>query len=682
MPIFTIPGLRLETDAECRQIRSLCLKDKDCCAGGVPLFSAKLRDRLGESVVLDATDAKTVCRCGDTVSFSGFKEELRDLCVDVTIREAKGIEWGISFTSVPEQFAVEWIDFPKIRLRSLGENDPEGGRILYPYNEGVLISDERRHQTRDPEYPSGNTVSFPGMLCSQFIAYVFPHSGLYMGAHDPERGLKHLDFSANGAGVLITMRLYTGACFGQDFRLPYPVIWKACPGGWRSAAAIYREWFEQNLPPNVRPACRNPSLPKWYEGLPLVVTYPVRGIHDMDRMDPNAFFPYTAALPALNRIKKATSAQIMALLMHWEGTAPWAPPYVWPPYGGEEPFFEFRDALHESGDLLGVYCSGFGYTIQSNLIQSYNNQEKIRCTDVLLGMCRSPQDEVGISHICTAQRSGYDICAASEGGRKILDEAYTPLFSSGIDYAQILDQNHGGSQCLCYARDHGHPPMPGVWMTSSMQRLLTGWNEQAPKMLFGCESAAAEPFIGNLALSDNRYELNYQQGEPVPLFAFLYHEYARNFMGNQVCCGLDTKCDTLRYRLAYSFSIGDLMTLTLSPNGSLMTHWGTRDFEHSPDMDNALELIKNLTAFYNAEGKKYLFCGRMSCGPDVICDRICVPLASGEKADLPRLHTSCWEAGNGKTAVIVVNPETEEVPFSVGKKEYRVGPLDAVLVTV
>jgi hypothetical protein len=226
-------------------------------------------------------------------------------------------------------------------------------------------------------------------------------------------------------------------------------------------------------------------------------------------------------------------------------------------------------------------------------------------------MCVAPDQTLPLSKICTAQRAGYDICAANETGEKILNNAYEPLMKAKIDYAQIMDQNHGGSQYFCYSKDHGHPPVPGKWMTKTMQDLLTHWNNHGNRPLIGCESAAAEPYLGNLRYSDNRFELNYMIGKPVPLYAYLYHEYLRNFMGNQVCCNLDTAVDTLRYRLAYSFSAGDCMTLVLTPDGNLMNNWGTRDFEHIPDKEKALHLIRNLTRFYREKAKPFLHAGRM-----------------------------------------------------------------------
>ena len=283
---------------------------------------------------------------------------------------------------------------------------------------------------------------------------------------------------------------------------------------------------------------------------------------------------------------------------------------------------------------------------------------------------------------CTPyQRYGYDICPASKRGKEILNEGFYPLFESGVDYAQILDQNHGGGQYMCYAREHKHPPMPGKWMTSNMQKLLAEWNQKAPNMLFGCESAAAEPFIGNLLMSDNRFELNYPFGKPVPLYAFLYHEYVRNFMGNQCGCPFEPECDTLRYRLAYSFSIGDIMTLTIAPNGDLMTHWGTHDFEHSPDKEKTMRFIKNVMNFYNDKGKKYLYCGKMSTCDDITCEEITIPLFRGQKySTLPRLLCSAWEEENGKTAFIVINPEENQVSFKIGNDNFLCPPLDACLI--
>lgn len=676
-------GLELLIDAENGIVSSLKINNNEVCADASPVFCARLRSSCAKCFYISSTQAENVELCGNEIIYKGFGEGFDELTVHVIIKTGENIAWQIKISNIPKEYALEWVEFPKICLPRLIDNNAQGGKILFPYNEGMLVTDENLLPRYEPEFPSsGAYFMFPNMVCSQFMAYLFDGVGLYIGAHDTKRALKCVDFYPSGSGIALQMRLYSGVDFGEDLAIDYPIVWQVCSGEWKSAAEIYRVWFEQNLPPRVLPIKENDSLPEWYKGSPLIVTYPVRGIHDTDKMEPNALFPYTNALPILDKIKRSTGCQIMALLMHWEGTAPWAPPYVWPPYGGEKLFNKFKDALHKNGDLLGVYCSGFGYTLQSSLIRSYNTEEEIKKRGVLRGVCHSPTNkpELGIT-CCPYQRYGYDICPASDLGREILDEAYSPLFKIGIDYAQILDQNHGGGQYMCYAREHSHPPMPGEWMTLSMQELLSSWNTCAPKMLFGCESAAAEPFIGNLLMSDNRFELNYPFGTVVPLYAFLYHGYVRNFMGNQCGCPFEPKCDTLRYRLAYSFSVGDIMTLIIAPNGELMTHWGTHDFESSPDMEKTLLFIKNVTEFYNTKGKKYLCYGKMSASADIKCEEITIPMFRGrEEAKLPRLLSSVWESDGDGVAYVVVNPENAPVKFHIGDEEYEAPPLNAMLI--
>ncbi len=683
--MYTLFAKNIELTVNAKEgfISSLKVDQRECCVSTVPLFVARLRDMDGRCLYIDSTKATVSDMDSDCIVYSGFGKEFHELKVKVSIRADETISWQIAMDSVPTEYAIEWVEFPKICFPRLIDNDKRGGKILFPYDEGIIVTDENSLPRYEPEFPSsGAYFTFPNKVCSQFMAYLFDDIGLYIGAHDPKRGLKCVDFYSCNGGISMQMRLYSGARYGEGFETRYPIVWSACSGEWKSAAEIYRTWFKSNLPPRVVPIKENKSLPEWYEESPVVVTYPVRGIHDMDKMEPNELFPYINALPILNKIKTDTGCRIMALLMHWEGTAPWAPPYVWPPFGGEAMFNEFRDELHKNGDLLGVYCSGFGYTLKSTLIDSYNCEEKIKQDNVLDGVCHSPMNKPELGITCTPyQRYGYDICPVSKRGREILDEAYAPLLKSGIDYAQILDQNHGGGQYMCYAREHGHPPMPGEWMTSAMQELLSEWNASAPNMLFGCESAASEPFIGNLLMSDNRFELNYPFGTPVPIYAYLYHEYVRNFMGNQCGCPFEPKCDTLRYRLAYSFSIGDIMTLIIAPNGELMTHWGTHDFESSPDMEKTMLFIRNVMKFYNEGAKKYLYSGKMSASPDIKCEEITIPMFRGRDfATLPRLLSSCWEAEEGKTAYIIVNPENEPVSFSIQNEDYTVPPLDAMLI--
>ena len=688
MKKLKLKKLELTVDFEKGYISSLLLRGKERIASALPLFAIRLRDRAGQTATYTAYDAKKRVETEDGAIYDGF--EKADLSVRVYLTEEHGeAAWRISVMPKNDDVLVEWVEFPKINLPMLVDNNTEGngGRILFPYNEGALVSDIAfrecswfRHE--DAQYPSkGSFAVFPNMVCSQMLAYLWQDEGLYIGIHDEKRGVKEIDFIREANGVTLRFRIFCGRDFGEGFSTDYPVIFSVTDGKWESAAERYRRWFEGALPKKVKKISENEDIPEWYGEAPLIVSYPVRGVHDMDEMKPNKLYPYTKALPMLEEIRAATDSRLLVLLMHWEGTAPWAPPYVWPPFGGIENFEVFMGTLHEKGDLLGVYCSGFGYTVQSNLIAEYNKEAEYNEKKLYRGMCAGPDGKVAISKICTGQRSGYDICPASDVGRAILSEAYEPLFKSGIDYAQILDQNHGGGQYFCYARDHGHAPAPGPWMTENMQKMLSEWNGMAPNTLFGCESAAAEPFIGNLLFSDNRFELNYRIGVPVPFYAYVYHEYVRNFMGNQVCCPFIPSEDTLRYRLAYSFSVGDCMTLVLTQDGDLMSEWGMRDFSVLPNKEKALKLIANLSRFYKEQAKPYLYDGRMIAPPSIDCERVVYTVgANGRRVSLPALLSSAWEAKDGSCALILVNPDEIELGCRVNGETVTVPPLNAIIL--
>ena len=687
---LTIKDMSIGVDFEAGVIDRLMLGGEDRIADRVPLFTVRLRNRAGEKIYLDPSMAQACCVDADGALYSDFQsasdaEAVKDVAVRVLLAEEAGeAAWHISVSVGSADLLCEWVDFVRLSLPCPIENDVRGGEILLPYNEGVLVraleeNEAAASRHKEPEYPSMGIYSmFPHMMSSQMLAYLWGNICFYYGVHDPSRAPKGIDYLPEGNGVILRMRLFCGVDFGEAFVPDYPIVWAVLSGGWEAAAERYRTWIEKNLPPRTAKIAENKKLPAWYEDSPLVVAYAVRGWYDTDEMSLNALYPYTNALPLLNQIKARTGARIMALLMHWEGTAPWAPPYVWPPYGDGENFSDFMHTLHQNGDLLGVYCSGFGYTLQSKLVKEYNREEELVQKGYLAGMCADFGDEVAISKICTAQRRGYDICAASPVGRELLDRAYRPLLESGVDYAQILDQNHGGAQYFCYSSKHGHPPAPGAWMTSQMQDMLSGWNDLAPEMLFGCESAAAEPFIGNLQFSDNRFELNYRNGRAVPLYSYLYHEYLRNFMGNQVACPIDA--ESLAYRVAYSFAAGDSMSLVLAPNGQILSRWGTRDFSDAVNGEKILTLVSNLTAFYNAYAKPYLWAGRMITPPAMDCESIVLGYLNSDKTlSVPALHCTAWQAPNGDRACILVNPNERDVECKLAGETIIVPALNATI---
>lgn len=589
--------------------------------GRVPLFAVKLRDRAGVSRIINARACKLV-------SYENNRAVYTCAEFDFTLifrQEKDGLCWRANVKNKTSEL-LEWVEAMSFSVEGKLKDEKGGkGAIVYPYNEGCLVTDMAYRESMpfhyiEPDYPSKNTFSiFPNMVFAQFIAYIVDSEGIYLGMHDEARTTKHIDFCYDQGYIRIFMRAFCDVDYGEDYEMPFDGVMSIFQGEWYGAVELYRKWFETHLPVGLKKIDDNPALPAWYGESPLIVAYPLRGTCDVE-MTENGLYPYANAYPFLEEIAKETDGKVMALLMHWEGTAPWAPPYVWPPYGGEAEFSAFADGLHQRDMLIGLYCSGLGWTQQSNIDKNYCCEKDFEGLKLSECVCTDTNGETR-STICLAQRSGYDFCPACDTTKKIFKEELEKACGGNVDYLQALDQNHGGASYFCYSDKHGHPPAPGKWQQEEMNKLLSSIDRKG--VLLGCESAAAEPFLPQLQLSDNRFELNYYVGTPIPIYSYLYHEYVNNFMGNQICAMLEKRENNFTYRLAYSFIAGDMSTVVMDGKGDLLYAWCdyVKPLDWRVDKAVALGFIKTLNGWRRNGGKNFLHKGKMIVPNGIFCQQ-------------------------------------------------------------
>lgn len=658
------PSTAVTIDFECGEIAGIFHQTEQINAGRVPMFAVKLRDGAGRSRVISSTQCHFVSFDGEIARYTA-----QDVDVELLLKaENGGLIWRANVKNKTQDL-LEWIELMSFSVCKALKDEPNGkGEIVYPYNEGCRVTNMAYRESMpfryaEPDYPSKNTFSiFPNMIFSQFIAYMVGGYGVYLGMHDAERTTKHIDFCYAGEGIKLFMRAFCDVGYGEDYTMPFDSVMQVVDGDWYAAAEIYRQWFSHHLPDGLTKIGQATDLPAWYTQSPLVVAYPLRGRHDTDTSD-NGLYPYANAYPLLEDISQKTGSQVMALLMHWEGTAPWAPPYTWPPYGGETEFSAFVDGLHQRDMLAGLYCSGLGWTQVSNVDPSYCMEEEFDRMHLARCICCDTDGRIE-STICTAQRVGFDFCPADKAVKEIFKTEFDKLCASKIDYVQALDQNHGGGSYFCYGKDHGHPPAPGKWQQTEVNALLSSIDKQG--VLFGCESAAAEPFLSQLRFSDNRFELNYYVGEPIPVYGYLYHEYVNNFMGNQICAMLEKKENNFTYRLAYSFIAGDMLTVVMNGNGDLLYAWCDyiQPKEKKLDKSVVLPFIKTLNAWRRKGGKDFLCKGKMVVPEKINCGKQAFLLEDGKTYLMPDdALTVAYEYG-GARAQFIVNYNLQPVAVS------------------
>ncbi len=684
----------------------------------LPLFQCSLLTGSGEREIITSYDfpvvrsnlARTNSQQQLELSYTGnAKFNGLTVIVTITLEDAAFLSfWEISLTGIPAENRLESYECPVLYLPNDLKRRGGQAELFHPGAEGVLLDEI---ETRDGsrffrggrlEYPlNGISGYYPGTCPMQFQGYFRNGTGLYFAAHDAGHLPKGIEVIRRDDRTLeMFFQVFTGAAT-DSFSSSFPMVLGGCNGNWQDAAEIYRMWMEENdrsLPPKLR---ENSSTPQWLSDSPVVLIYPVKGRgFDTGSVSGNEYFPYNNLLPVVRNYAQTLHSRIMALMMHWEGTAPWAPPYVWPPYGGETGFRQFAEALHAERNLLGVYCSGIGWTQQSSLDLTYNREAEFQEKQLAQVMCRGPRDEM-FARICNGgpgegQRIGYELCPACEFTSETVCREIRSAVAAGVDYMQYFDQNQGGSAPLCYDARHGHPAGPGKWLTDAMSMLFAKAdaagrmeNEQA---ILGCENAAAQPYIRHLPFNDLRNHLGWCYGKPVPAYAFLFHEYINNFTGNGVCLAnwfdREKSPEFLQYRMAYSFISGEVLSLVLKDHGEIHWSWVCSWDEPPPDQTRLRRLTANLNRCRREEGHDYLIYGRMERAVPVQCADWTLHLreAVPRQLSLPTVLGSRWSLGN-QQALILANMSDHKQIATIdwenarhsGRLSAREGVRDSVL---
>ena len=653
-----------------------------------PLLEVKLLDANGHGIYTNSSNAVfSAAKTAGGYRLT-FEQMAEGLTASVNMRcpvDEPFIYWSCEIENRTGH-VIEWVGLPGLVVENGLKGHGGDSELFWPFGEGCIVENTDLRQGSEwlryreiSGQSAGYNGTYPGPVAMQFMAYYNDHGGLYISAEDPQAYLKSFEYYPYSGGICLEMRCFADGAF-TNYKLPFEVKTGFFKGNWQDAADIYKAWLENTdglLPEKIKD---NKHLPEWYAQSPVVALYPIRGTKDHGDMSPNMYYPYKNALAYIEKYAEELGSRIMALPMHWEGTAPWAPPFVWPPYGGEKQFREFADALHEKNNLLGVYCSGIGWTAHSYLADmdiSDKYDEKL--------ICKTPEGEIKQSKIIGPPiRDGYDMCPESSETANIVKGEVEALANAGCDYTQYFDQNLGGNGCFCYAKDHGHPYTPGKWQCDAMKRIFKTATENIDgrKMLIGCEAAAAEPFIKYLPFNDLRSNIALFFGKSVPAYAYLFHEYINNFMGNQNTIDrimdLTKNPDNLLMRTAYSFAAGDMLSVCLGKDGKISWGWDV-DWDTPPaNQKDICEFIANANAWRRGFAGKYLHTGKMIKAEKVSgIGTYRLNCVNGRVLEYPDVFTTAFEACDGEKAMILTNylGQEKELGFD-GERKIWLDPTD------
>jgi Domain of unknown function (DUF6259) len=650
----------------------------------LPLFNVEFMNDGGEFKLIASSDAKKITVNKDeneksqtiTIEF----KQIGDLPVDglVTIRCPANetlTYWNLELKNGTKSW-IGHVQFPVIEVPFDSPTEGDPSHILSSSLDGSLAGPVEpavyqrpgwtRHTPLERQWGGTESITpdlwlediwsgrqrnvpeiwrypnYPGQwAATQLMAYYNSAGGLYVACDDAAGLPKFIDRVMEDDGVTLGLAHYPGTRGPGVTKIPYNVVIGTFHGDWYSAAEIYRDWASK------QPFCGSKLVdrkdrPKWITDSPVGFAFPMRGQADWDgpaKENPE-YTPATNALAYLDKLAKELESPLMPFVYNWEHSGPWVQPEAFPPLGGEAAMREFMTKSKEKGWSPFLYGDSLCWvTWQGNT--GYDGMPYFRSHGGEAGVARRP-DGTFVEDVWP-WRKNYWACVGTEKGRQMILEMTRKMAELGPSVVQQFDQGPG--PMACYATDHGHPPVPGPWMTESFKSLLKADAETArsvnPTVAMSCEGAPPEVYLQDFQIWDGRMRT-------CPLYSFLYHEYCNGhegFFSNRV------DDEALRLSVGRAIVAGYMLNFTLRDKGLIEYDWDQAWTRAIPDQGAILDWAKRSNHFRAGIARDYLVFGRM-LRPWTVSNVTGRDFGWGKE---PLVQSATWQAADGRIGVVLAN---------------------------
>ena len=619
----------------------------------LPLFKIELMDNHFAFKTLTSSEAKHVSIKKEadakeqtvTIEFTGLGELPLDARVTIRCPAHEPLTyWNLEVDNQTEDW-IGHIQFPVIEVPFDLPGDGDPGHILWSNQDGQLAGPVEASMwgggpRNTPEVWRFN--NYPGQWVStQLMAYYNRAGGLYVACDDPTGLPKYIGPLMENDGVTMGLGHFPGTRGPGKTKLPYNVVLGTFQGDWYAAAEIYRNWTSQQ-PFCKRKMAERSDIPKWIAQSPVAIAFPMRGHGDWDppAAENPEYSPATNALPFLDKLSAALESPLIPIVFNWENGGPWVQPDAFPAVGGDVAMREFMSAAKAKNWHPMIYGDGLCWvTSQSNT--GYDGMPYFHAHGGDEAVTRSWDGK--LAEDLWAWRKNYIACIGTEKGRKALLGMTHGMAEYRPDVIQQFDQGPGPR--ACYATGHGHPPVPGPWMTAEFTHLLKADREEAistnPGLAMSCEGAPPEICLQDFQIWDARSSL-------CPLYSFLFHEYANAFQGFYTNRVSD---EALRASVARAVVTGYMVNLTFRDKGLIAYDWDQTWSRAIPDQNAILDWTKRLNAFRAGIASDYLIYGRMLRPWNVtnVTER---DFGWGKE---PLAPSATWQTPDGRIGVVLAN---------------------------